>query len=361
MQRKNGFTLIELLVVIAIIAILIALLLPAVQQAREAARRTQCRNNLKQLGLAIHNYHDVAGMFPIAAFMPEGSGANLNKSCSWFVRVLPMMDQAPAFNRMVFSGSDFHGTSGADRSWEVKNGLMVPGLNCPSSTLPTSRTSATTANTRALPGASAVTSITVQITNYVGICGAYNTAGDARTQAVWTGYGQMVGNGILVPSVDQAFFTNPFPGYSVPYGAMINPVTIAKVVDGTSNTAMVSEQGKAMRQTGGTTPLDYRSSNHRGGAWSAGNDLFSRIGGYTSPRSPALINWDVPTSNIVGVNNYGPSDSGGLLHSTFNSEHTGGAHFLMADGSVRFISENVGTVVVDGICRRNDSWVSGEF
>lgn len=66
-------------------------------------------------------------------------------------------------------------------------------------------------------------------------------------------------------------------------------------------------------------------------------------------------------SDIEHVNNFGPSDSGGLLHSTFNSEHTGGAHFLMADGSVRFISQNVGTVVVDGICRRNDSWVSGEF
>ncbi|ODA32504.1 DUF1559 domain-containing protein [Planctopirus hydrillae] len=358
MQRRNGFTLIELLVVIAIIAILIALLLPAVQQAREAARRTQCRNNLKQLGLAIHNYHDVAGMFPIASFVAEGTGANLNKSCSWFVRVLPMMDQAPAFNRMVFSGSDFHGTSGADRSWEVKNGLMVPGLNCPSSTLPTSRTSATTASTRALPGASAVTSITVQITNYVGICGAYNTSGDARTQAAWTGYGQIVGSGIIVPSITDAVWNTS--GWSR-YGSMITPVTIARVVDGTSNTAMVSEQGKGMRQTGGTTPLDYRSSNHRGGAWSAGNDQISRIGGITSPRSPQLINWDNPAVNVVGVNNYGPSDSGGLLHSTFNSEHTGGAHFLMADGSVRFISENVGTVVIDGICRRNDSWVSGEF
>ncbi len=102
--RKNrGFTLIELLVVIAIIAILVALLLPAVQQAREAARRTQCKNNLKQLGIAIHNYHDVAGMFPGNITQSPGSYRN----ASWLTMILPYIDQAPAYNQMEFSGTNF--------------------------------------------------------------------------------------------------------------------------------------------------------------------------------------------------------------------------------------------------------------
>lgn len=101
----NGFTLIELLVVISIIAVLIALLLPAVQQAREAARRTQCRNNLKQLGLALHNYHDSSlclppGWIGITSGQPDIAGSN---GWSWAARLLPQLDQSPLFNTMNFN------------------------------------------------------------------------------------------------------------------------------------------------------------------------------------------------------------------------------------------------------------------
>src|SRR3954471_6100931 len=95
MKKKHGFTLIELLVVIAIIAVLIALLLPAVQQAREAARRTQCKNNLKQLGLALYNYHDVYLMFPLASGPAGGPGGQRH---STFVGLLPYIDQGPLAN-----------------------------------------------------------------------------------------------------------------------------------------------------------------------------------------------------------------------------------------------------------------------
>ncbi len=97
--RRSGFTLIELLVVIAIIAILIALLLPAVQQAREAARRTQCKNNMKQLGLAMHNYHDSMLVFPFATITringPAPAPGTSNSRQNWFHMILPYVDQAP--------------------------------------------------------------------------------------------------------------------------------------------------------------------------------------------------------------------------------------------------------------------------
>ena len=95
----RGFTLIELLVVIAIIAILIALLLPAVQQAREAARRTQCRNNLKQMGIALHNYHDNFNIFPPGGLQASTDGGG----ASFLAMLLPFMDQGPAYNRMDFN------------------------------------------------------------------------------------------------------------------------------------------------------------------------------------------------------------------------------------------------------------------
>ena len=96
--KNRGFTLIELLVVIAIIAILIALLLPAVQQAREAARRSQCKNNLKQLGLATHNYHDSHNVFPI-------SHGDTGNSFGWRAMILPYVDQSPLYNKINFNGN----------------------------------------------------------------------------------------------------------------------------------------------------------------------------------------------------------------------------------------------------------------
>ena len=110
---KRGFTLIELLVVIAIIAILIALLLPAVQQAREAARRTQCKNNLKQLGLGLHNYHDVYNRFPLPAILHSnlgGGGGGVGGMATtnvWSLAILPFIEQSTVYNQYDFSFSAF--------------------------------------------------------------------------------------------------------------------------------------------------------------------------------------------------------------------------------------------------------------
>lgn len=141
-MRRRGFTLIELLVVIAIIAILIALLLPAVQQAREAARRTQCKNNLKQMGLALHNYHDNYQFFPNGNVASSAGGWGL----SWYARILPFVDQAPLYNQLTFSGTQ-HGWAWNDPTNNpegVQNGTAFSRVTlsfviCPSSPLQAKR------------------------------------------------------------------------------------------------------------------------------------------------------------------------------------------------------------------------------
>src|SRR5262245_33824272 len=120
--RKRGFTLIELLVVIAIIGVLIALLLPAVQQAREAARRSTCRNNLKQMGLAIHNYLDVSTVFP----QPDAIGSCINRHWGWLPKILPYIDETAVYAK--WNGAD--GYSCADQA--PVRGAVIRTFACPS-------------------------------------------------------------------------------------------------------------------------------------------------------------------------------------------------------------------------------------
>ena len=134
LRSRRGFTLIELLVVIAIIAVLIALLLPAVQQAREAARRTQCRNNLKQLGVALHNYHDTHRVFPLACIRGlQGSSANIEGFGTWLVYLFPYIDQTPLYNTFNFpyvGGTYGLGSYGTVNMATVN--IPIQALMCPS-------------------------------------------------------------------------------------------------------------------------------------------------------------------------------------------------------------------------------------
>ena len=147
-SRRAGFTLIELLVVIAIIAILIALLVPAVQKVREAAARTQCTNNLKQIGLGAHNYHDVYKTLPPAVQLanppPNGSQnmlsmySNPSIGPNWAVLILPYIEQGPLFNQNVASIKNYLVSGGADQSWRNIRTADIPIMICPSDPSPPS-------------------------------------------------------------------------------------------------------------------------------------------------------------------------------------------------------------------------------
>jgi len=138
-SQKRGFTLIELLVVIAIIAILIALLLPAVQQAREAARRSQCKNNMKQIGLALHNYHGTHRIFPSIRMLDlkqyAGSctaGWQRPGGFSWRVMLLPFLDQGTIYNQINWDDHLIGTSCGGTNSFAVADKTVLPAFLCPS-------------------------------------------------------------------------------------------------------------------------------------------------------------------------------------------------------------------------------------
>ncbi|EAQ80107.1 DUF1559 domain-containing protein [Blastopirellula marina] len=330
MLKKSGFTLVELLVVIAIIGVLIALLLPAVQQAREAARRMSCSNNLKQLSLAIHNYHDVHQVFPIGVVaMDTISGAG----ASWNTRLLPFLEQSAAYDQITFIRTNWSGQSSwPNRNWEVVGQMRVDGLNCPSSPLPKTRTQTTNSSTVAL-GAPAT--LEYQVSDYAGNAGSYNSGADITAIAMpnkSSGYGTATWNGTLV-SLDM---TNS------------KAIGFRDVTDGTTNTVMIAEQSDFAKGTVcPTADCDWRSGNHDGGAWSSGaggddnwwlNVIVNRY----------PINWDGS-----GVGHNAPY----RRHTVIRSAHPGGAQLALTDGSVRFFAETMGIGVLTQYFDRADGAV----
>ncbi len=289
---RRGFTLIELLVVIAIIAILIALLLPAVQQAREAARRTQCKNNLKQIGLALHNYHDTHLCFPpgqIRGYVGGAVNLEYGNGASWGTMILPYMDQAPLYNKLNLNFGITQAQSGSPNNALVTSLGAIPGTLCPSdSERPPFRSVHSSATPNYVSRAPA--------TSYFGTIGPYNTWGDSTS-----------------PRLSGGFFTiDPGP-----------KSTIAAFQDGTSNTIAVGEQTYRV-WTGG---LWLGLSNNSNDPSNPSND------------SACCQDWFLHWGLYPITNKY----TAGMLHTNlrFGSDHAGGAQFLMADGSVRFISENI--------------------
>ena len=327
--KTRGFTLIELLVVIAIIAVLIALLLPAVQQAREAARRSQCKNNLKQLGLAMFNYEDNfkclppnQGLIGAAEWGTNGKGTHL-------VNVLPYIDQAPLYNTIDFRvlGQPFGLTlpgGGLFRS------SQVPVFNCPSDNRP------------ALNGDRALTNYAGSIgtawqqssngCNIASIVGTGDTNGDGED---W------FGNGGTAAGLVRTDYADP-RGCSGMFARSAWCCKLRDVTDGLSNTIMMGE----------IRPMCDRDFSAQGwvysdALWHATTDPLNYL---SCPGDPGFGT----TPCKMDSGNWNTSQG-------FKSKHVGGVHFVMGDGTVRFISQNVSHPTYQRLGDRADGQVVGEF
>ena len=299
-SRLKGFTLIELLVVIAIIAILIALLLPAVQQAREAARRTQCKNNLKQWGLALHNYHDVYKKFPIGSMALNITGPE--HRMPWIIPALPFIDQANLFANFDMS---LHYNTAPN---QAQRNETFDGMHCPS---------ARTRDRKPFAEAEGWT------THYYGVAGAKGPKPGGGTFShsgnVTGTHGGSSTNGILYRNSDTA---------------------IRHVTDGTSNTLMVGEiSSKPVGSNSYRAWIQGSSGDTAGAAHYTTKNVARGIG-------PA--GWSNSTTRRFGDVRFG-------------SNHTGGAQFLLADGSVRFVSENVDFNTYQALATRGEGEVIGEY
>jgi prepilin-type N-terminal cleavage/methylation domain-containing protein/prepilin-type processing-associated H-X9-DG protein len=312
MHHRRAFTLIELLVVIAIIAVLIALLLPAVQAAREAARRMQCVNNLKQIGLAQHNYHLQTNCFPpgYLSLMDPVTFDNDGPGWGWLARSLNQMEQVPLFNSINFVlGVEFPDN-------QTSRLTTIASFFCPSDawrqdifTVVDSTTTGT------MPGAPICN---VASSNYVGSVGS----GDPSSLYPWIidsddgPPGRDNGNGI--------YFRN-------------NVITIAQILDGTSQTFLAGE----------------RSQNLSRASWT---------GAVTNAAVPlvalqAEAGLDPEGGGALVLSHtgegHGPNAPSGLAHGDqYWSLHPGGANFVFCDGSVRFIKEQVGFTIFQSLATR---------
>ena len=329
-----GFTLVELLVVIAIIGILIALLLPAVQAAREAARRSQCSNQLKQLALAMHNYESTYKCLPPGCLPRNAEGA----LCSWIFRIVPYIEQSAAYDQATFVNTNWTGQSLIDRNAWLKAKLRVATITCPSNSMAMLKTESTTQATQDGPP-TVPSSIQVQVSDYAGIAGTYYNPADMTTAPIPNAAaiygGRSTFNGVLA---------------SVGHTLLPQPITFAAITDGTSNTACIAEESSPYIEANGNE-RDCRASNWAGGAWCGGlggdTDWWHNV---TVVRYP--INWNGAAAD------YCP---GYIRHTIIRSSHPGGAQVALADGAVRFVSETVDFTTFMRLCSRNDRQPIGDY
>jgi prepilin-type N-terminal cleavage/methylation domain-containing protein len=319
-ERRAGFTLVELLVVIAIIGILVALLLPAVQAAREAARRTQCVNNLKQLGVAMHNYHDTHLHFPISRYGnyegdrtgADGRGWDQgSQSWGYLVWLLPFVEEENLFTACDPAHLSMSATGRIDQ--------VVPTFVCPSDSQAGRAKEAFYWNTALLSG----------LTNYKGVMGNDWDFGAYLNNTI-TQVGQVYPGG---PQLD-CFNQNNGLLYT---HTVRSPKKMASITDGTSNTLIIGEA--VSNEAAAVDGQGVGNSWMHSGTTTANCAIPINTFNHKSP--PGVGTWDVRFS--------------------FSSAHPGGAHFLSGDGSVRYLSDNIDLSLYRALASIGSGEVTGAY
>lgn len=347
-MKKQAFTLVELLVVIAIIGVLIALLLPAVQAAREAARRMQCTNNLKQLGLALHNYADVnRSSFPAGA-----KGVNF---MTWYHFILPFIEQQARYDQLSFEANLTYqgaGTAPSGKTYNNRQAFNVDGSRLSAFTCPSDG-----ANLDWDANANGSSITTFPKYNYLACAGngalwssngagwgGIQGAGDNKpTKNWWIGNYTLGDNGTVEHR--GAFFglirggaDGTYKNYDPVSGS---PQSIGSITDGLSNTVALAEglQGMSGTSSAGVAgALDHRGVTIRGyGAFFTGyNQPNSKLGDVHEASIMICVN--LPASNLPCTQ---ASDATTPWHVAARSRHTGGINAAIGDGSVQFFSSTV--------------------
>ena len=316
MKRTRGFTLVELLVVIAIIGVLIALLLPAVQQAREAARRMQCSNNLKQLGLAFHNYHDTYGRFPMGGItnLKPHNGSHLDYALGWVPRMFPFIEQGTRLEAMEALGTNYLVRYRPYRYDHMDNPIFgaVPGITCPSSAIGELASDHYYSSASNHPFARQQGSL------------HYRANGGADTADFQTG----PANADRHHSTAGIMFPESKIGFS-------------DVIDGTTNTILLGETSCSRRWPSGNI-------TNNGGIkpWVWGVYQYSGVSEWLT----------IDHKTIKYPINY--TGSFQACVTPYTSEHPGGAMFVMCDGSVSFLPETIRLDVLKGMATRQHGEVT---
>jgi len=340
-SSPRAFTLIELLVVIAIIAILIGLLLPAVQKVREAAARMSCSNNLKQLGLAMHNYHDQNNRLPPGAandMPPFGVATGAQWGSSWMVYILPFIEQGNVYNAWVFNSQSGY-TNGTNAATINPGGvpLRIPGYRCPSSPVP-EYSSFNGMGIRKMNvsytgiAGSVMSGVTPAPTNVIAV-GCCNGAGPLATD-----------NGILNA------------------GSMTK---LTDITDGTSNTWMIGEQGNHLRDANGAAVTSGYTSGVGNSAglygWTMGA-AHNSGGGQTGWGDGRHFNCTSVRYQInqIGLTNSAGSGTNNDVGTNFplSSGHSGGVNIVLGDGSVRFFSNSTSANAISALATKANGEVN---
>jgi prepilin-type N-terminal cleavage/methylation domain-containing protein/prepilin-type processing-associated H-X9-DG protein len=338
-RGSRGFTLIELLVVIAIIAVLIALLLPAVQAAREAARRAQCVNNLKQIGLALHNYHQAVGVFPLGASeYLVSTNATRNNNFQWdnwscHVMILPYLEQATLYNSANFSVGNNEGVNFNINSTVTLTRIL--GFLCPSDPYagkgPPNLNNANTSNDNNYVGSQGTTTMTPQVNSATGSTGLFYYYVSYGIQTITDGTSNTI-------AFSEALTGNPTKsgGYNTYRGQAVMNVTslsACEFYDANQNQAAIFTGLAACNAAFMGPGANGQNNCWRGIYWEVGANGMTWFNTIVPPNSKQY-----PWGDCRDQGGGWPDES---TFATASSNHPGGVNVTMADGSVRFVKDSI--------------------